>query len=136
MRILSEKLRGPAIAVVLLAALLSLGFQVPRGMVSGPGSTDSISGFASRYDELKRMKVLPDQVGYIGDRKPKDLQSVMAFMLTQYTLAPVVVEQSVAHEVVIGNYYSTPPSAEELRTHHLSVVKDFNNGVVLYRRVP
>jgi len=99
-------------------------------------AVDPVTAFEARFSPLKMDNPIHGPVGYLGDRKPKDLQSVMAFMLTQYTLAPVVVEQGAAHEFVIGNFFSAPPTSDQLLELKLEMVRDFQNGVVLYRRVP
>jgi len=125
-----------ALAIAALAALIYLGLQIPRTGLPSGRTKDPISDFNARFDEIKQMKVLRDRVGYLGDKKPKDVQSVMAFMLTQYALAPVVVEQGNARAWVVGNFFTVPPTVEELRALNLEPVRDFGNGVVLYRRVP
>lgn len=132
---LKRKRLNISFIIIYIVALSVIMYQIIDQKFPDATINNSISLFANRYIDILPL-ISSDFIGYLGDSKPKDIQSVMAFMLTQYTLAPVVVDQTTAHDYVVGNYYSAPPTAEDLRTLHLIIVKDFNNGVVLYRRVP
>jgi hypothetical protein len=100
------------------------------------GYKDSVGEYSLRFPDVKPFLPASGVVGYLGDQKEKDMQSVMAFMLAQYNLAPVVLEQGARHEWVVGSYISAPPTPDRLRELHLKIVRDFGNGVVLYRRTP
>jgi hypothetical protein len=97
---------------------------------------DAVDIYASRFTELRRVLPGVGLVGYLGDRKPEDLESDVAFMLAQYTLAPLVVEKSTTREWVIGNFSDAPPTAQDLAGLNLEPVRDFGAGVVLYRWMP
>lgn len=81
-----------------------------------------------RFSGLK--SALPKQgiVGYIGESGNISV-TTGAYYLTQYALAPLVVDHSPHHELVVGNFPSSSPSAADLQG--LSVLKDFGNGVLL-----
>ena len=64
-------------------------------------------------------------VGYIGE--PDDLPG---YYLAQYALAPLVVDRSPNHPLVVGNFAvsQTPGFASA----HLQLVKDYGHGVLLF----
>ena len=63
-------------------------------------------------------------MGYIGDSSdPSD------YYLAQYALAPLVVDHSPNHPLVVGNFTSSPPVPAPDR---LQLVKDFGSGVLLF----
>lgn len=89
----------------------------PYADAVGPGSDQ-------RFAALKQ--VLPQQgiVGYIGNSgSPAD------YYLTQYALAPLIVDHSSNHPLVVGNFSNSPPAVPP---DHLQLVKDFGNGVLLF----
>jgi hypothetical protein len=79
-------------------------------------------------------------VGYVGSpeptaRTPKEADSAALLhfrrhLLAQYTLAPVLLIEGTASELVVGNFDGgTPPAPPGL-----SMVRDFGDGLVLFRR--
>lgn len=70
---------------------------------------------------------LPQQgiIGYVGD--PGDLP---AYYLAQYALAPLVVDRSSDHPLVVGNFADSQTA--NLPSAHLELVKDFGHGVLLF----
>lgn len=78
-----------------------------------------------RFAALKQ--ALPQQgiVGYVGNAdSPAD------YYLAQYALAPLVVDHSSNHSLVVGNFSVSPPPA--LLPDHLRLGQDFGNGVLLF----
>jgi hypothetical protein len=78
---------------------------------------------------------LPAQgrVGYISDKMPwvSDNAGVVRYFVTQYDLAPVVVEIGTAPQLVVGNF-------QEFNSHSvpadLLFVRDFGGGVMLFQK--
>ncbi len=74
-------------------------------------------------------KALPVRgvVGYVED--PDETTDDGAYYLTQYALAPLIVDHSPNHPLVVGNFskLSGAPPPVKLR-----VLKDFGNGVFLF----
>jgi hypothetical protein len=64
-------------------------------------------------------------VGYIGE---SGNSSTPDYYLTQYALAPLVVDRSTHHAIVIGNFPLSPPSN---LPPNLRLVEDFGSGVLL-----
>jgi hypothetical protein len=79
-----------------------------------------------RFSELRDVLPKAGVVGYIGE---SDAVAVGHYYLTQYALAPLVVDHSSEHAIVIGNFPRSQPTAfpEKLR-----LVRDFGNGVLLF----
>jgi hypothetical protein len=71
--------------------------------------------------------VLPKRgvVGYVGESD----DSTADYYLAQYALAPLVVDRSANHPLVIGNFPSSPLP---LQTKGLRLVRDFGSGVLLF----
>lgn len=70
---------------------------------------------------------LPQQgiLGYIGNSNdPAD------YYLAQYALAPLVVDHSPNHALVVCNL--TASEAQDMSPNHLQLLKDFGNGVLLF----
>jgi hypothetical protein len=81
-------------------------------------------------------------VGYLGHPKPTGatptdsnaaaLLHFRRYLLAQYSLAPVLLIEGTDHELIVGNFFpgSSPPAPPGFR-----LVRDFGDGVVLFRRV-
>jgi len=98
-----------------------------------PGSTPS--DVAKRSDQrFARLKAaLPERgvVGYIGESGTPGLPD---YYLAQYALAPLVLDHSANHALVIGNFSTVPSKGSLSRDLHL--VKDFGDGVLLFATQP
>jgi hypothetical protein len=79
-----------------------------------------------RFAALKSALPVTGVVGYIGEPGTPALAD---YYLAQYALAPLVLDQSPSHRLVVGNYpnQSPPPAAPGL-----SGARDFGNGVFLF----
>ncbi len=80
-----------------------------------------------RFSALKA--ALPERgvVGYIGEPGTPALAD---YYLTQYALAPLVIDHSSNHALVVGNFPASPALSAPLDDLHL--VKDFGDGVLLF----
>lgn len=116
-----------AILIFIFCCLLS-SFRVLRD--APPPTGIHVDHLQQRSDQrfaaLRTSALLPQQgvVGYIGDSSdPSD------YYLAQYALAPLVVDHSPNHPLVVGNFTSSPPVPAPDR---LQLVKDFGSGVLLF----
>jgi len=76
-------------------------------------------------------------IGYISNLEFSDIRGSVAFFGAQYALTPrilMAIGDSRAGDLVLGNYSTQVDAAQVARAHHLSVVKDFGAGVILFRR--
>jgi hypothetical protein len=78
-----------------------------------------------RFSSLKSNLPQRGVVGYVGE--PGTL-AIADYYLTQYALAPIIIDHSPNHALVIGNFPALPPAPPG----NLRLVKDFGNGVLLY----
>src|SRR5262245_55932558 len=116
-----------AILVFILACLLSAIRLVVDAPSPGNIQPDDISMRSDqRFAALKANLPPRGVVGYLGE--PGDSRTP-DYYLTQYALAPLVVDLSSNHRIVVGNFPSAPP-AQLPQT--LRGVKDFGNGVILF----
>ena len=75
------------------------------------------------------------QVGYLSDLSFEVTAGSAAYFGVMYALAPRLVTRSAdRHEWVVGNFSHPLDYAAAGRGHHLEIVKDFGNGIVLFRR--
>ena len=119
------------ITVFVLIALQANIKQCWKGAVHyrKSGGKDEISQYLSRFDALKQILPPCGVVGYTSD----DPLNAKGFSLTQYAVMPVIVDQTADHALVIGNFRS-PQIHSALHTEHrLELLKDFGNGVMLFK---
>lgn len=126
----SQSASGKTIGAILLfvaCCLLSTAhilFQAPRPRRI---SSDDISKRSDqRFSALKARLPTSGVIGYIG--KPGESASP-DYYLTQYGLAPLVVDFSPNHSLVIGNF---PSSGVPVIPPGLTLVEDFGDGVMLF----
>lgn len=114
------------ILLFVLCCLLSTGrilFQAPSP--KRVAADDIAKRSDQRFAALKLRLPASGVIGYIGE--PGD-RAVPDYYLTQYALAPLVVDQSPDHAIVIANF---PSAAASEIPQNLRVVENFGNGVLL-----
>ena len=132
-----------ALLLVLLYAGASTVEWLERGTAGSRRSApDEISVYERRFRDLRAALPARGLVGYLGDPELAHATSREAnaaallrfrrYLLAQYTLAPLLLVQSTRPEFVIGNF--SDPAARPAPAG-FQVVRDFGDGVVLYRRV-
>ena len=119
--------RVAAILLLVACCLLSTAhilFQAPR---PGHISADDISKRSDlRFAALKARLPTSGVIGYIGE--PGD-SATPDYYLAQYSLAPLVVDFSANHSIVVGNF---PSSKGGVIPRGLTPMEDFGNGVILF----
>jgi hypothetical protein len=93
----------------------------PRQLRADTVDLSSDQRFAALKQALPRQGI----VGYIGDSV-----SPAEYYFTQYALAPLIVDHSPNHPLVVGNFSVSEPPA--VPPDHLRLMKDFGNGVQLF----
>ena len=81
-----------------------------------------------RFSALRA--ALPERgvIGYVGE---PGADAMGDYYWAQYALAPLVVEHSPNHRLVVGNFVSTSAARPAFENLHLA--RDFGNGVLLFR---
>jgi hypothetical protein len=125
-------------AVIALAAiaLASSFWQLLDLLGAAPQYAQAfgVAAFEKRFDEFRKT-VQPHSVfGYLSDNAPNDPSARPEFYLTQYTLAPAIVKLSTNESWVVLNYHSTKQDTTLLPAHHLKLVQNFGNGVMLLQK--
>jgi len=133
-------------ALIMICALyagLSLFLEKARDF-PGTGWEDPVSLHERRIEPLK--SVLPPRgaVGYVTaldsekifarERSLRDVELLGHFILTQYTLAPVYVYNTPDRPLVVGNFIGSNPDDSRIARKGLVTLKDFGDGLILYRR--
>ncbi|MHB8908709.1 MAG: hypothetical protein ACYDAA_07500 [Syntrophales bacterium] len=105
---------------------------------------DPVTIHEERIRQLKPFLPASGVVGYVttvensrifADEKTfRNVEYLAQYVLTQYTLAPLIVRNSPEFPLVIGNFLDGPPAPGFLEKNGLVPVKDFGDGLILYRR--
>ena len=114
------------ILVFVFCCLLSSARLVIKAPIPGRSTPDEIAQRSDlRFASLKA--VLPQRgvIGYVGDAGES---GVAPYYLAQYALAPLVLDRSPNHPLVVGNFPLSPSAAP---VEKLRLVKDFGDGVLL-----
>lgn len=120
-------LRAPACIVLFVLCCLLSTIRVVRDASSALHTIDDVSIRSDqRFSALKARLPAHGVIGYIGETGDS---ATPDYYLTQYALAPLVVDASPHHAIVIGNFPSSQPSHIP---QGLQVVADFGNGVMLF----
>jgi hypothetical protein len=107
---------------------------------------DPVTIHEERIRQLRDFLPASGAVGYVttvendrifADEKTfRNVEYLAQYVLTQYTLAPLIVRNSPRLPLVVGNFLDGPPAAGFLEKNNLVPVKDFGDGLILYRREP
>ena len=79
---------------------------------------------------------LPDgaTIGYLTDLEPGSVAASAMFNAAQYVLAPRILKKDREEPQVLGNFSRPADLAAIGRQHGLRIERDFQNGVVLFRK--
>lgn len=123
----SDSVRRLTIAGVLfifccLLSTVRVVTNTPRRLSKDDIAKRSDLRFAALKAELPKRGV----VGYVGGTGDS---SVADYYLAQYALAPLVVDESPNHTLVVGNF---PASQAKATFFDLQLVREFGDGVILF----
>jgi len=135
---------GLALLVLLTGyAVLHLLWQGIRSYPEIP-ETDSVTIHEARINQLEPFLPASGAVGYVTtvendqifakERAFQNVEYLAQYVLTQYTLAPLIVRNSPDLPLVVGNFLDGPPAPGFPAKHGLAPLRDFGDGLVLYRR--
>jgi hypothetical protein len=117
--------RSIAVLVLFIVSCLYSSFRLVHNSLH-PASPDNVAKLSDeRFAALKGALRSRGVVGYVGDSGES---ATSDYYLTQYALAPLIVDRSTDHELVVGNF---PNGRLPQFPSTLQVEKDFGNGVVL-----
>jgi hypothetical protein len=120
----------------LLAKNIEIYAQLPQ--------KDPVTLHEARIAQLKGSLPSSGHVGYVTTVESEKIfayekafqnpEYLAQYALTQFTLAPLIVRNSPDEPLVVGNFLDGPPAPGFLENHHLIPVKDFGDGLILFRR--
>lgn len=117
-----------AVLVLVLCCLISTGrifWDAPRPGHSQPAAKERRS--EQRFAALKSS--LPERgvIGYVGE---PGADAMGDYYWAQYALAPLVLDHSTNHPLVVGNFVQTAGTGPG--RGNLQLIKDFGDGVQLF----
>ncbi len=131
--------RRPAGLTVVYGLLVaSLLCQIPLlqravRLARGGFSDDVVARAEERLRPLRASLAGQRRAGYLtdvpGDSIGNDAAATERYFLTQYVLAPVVLERGTGPSRVIGNFAA---GRVPVRYRNLSILKDFGDGLVVF----
>ena len=134
----SAQVLAACAAVVLLALWSTVSFRGATEELAGPNAdVYKIGDQAARFQEL--ISALPSEgiLGYVSDVPTSKTLASVLYSSARYTVAPrLVTDQNVkpAPEWVIGNFSMPLDVVQFGKDRGLTLVRDFGNGAVLYRK--
>jgi hypothetical protein len=126
---------------VILFSLLSAHLALWGALDPPPWTVaqDEISRYEARFRRLRSALPPKGVVGYLAEPRrldrPADSKYSKGFYLTEYALVPVVVVNSTEPVLVIGNFRSVG-SEREVTDPTLILLRDFGDGILLFRHWP
>ncbi len=137
---------GLLILVILAGySVFSLLAQSVR-IYNGLPEKDPVTIHETRIAQLLPLLPASGAVGYVttvendrifaAERTFTNVEFLAQYVLTQYTLAPRIVRNRPDLPLVVGNFIDGPPAPGFLEKNGLVPLKDFGDGLVLYRREP
>jgi hypothetical protein len=115
-----------ATLIFVLGCLLSTVRILRDAPIPGHVHTDDVAKNSDqRFAALKAALPSHGVVGYVGESG----NPIADYYLAQYALAPLVIDRSPNHPLVIGNFPASPPPSP---SDHLQLLTDFGNGVLLF----
>ena len=126
-----------------LAASLNLLYQNGKAYPDFL-KTDPVTIHERRINQIKGALPGTAAVGYVTavdnekifyyERSLFNVEFLAQYILTQYTLAPVLVYNSPDYPLVVGNYIDGSPDVDFLKKNRLTPVRDFGDGLILYQK--
>lgn len=123
-------------AGVLLLCVLAVVYAVEicrRTHVLTQAPPDLVTLHELRLAELRKRLPAHGVVGYVADEGVGEDKAWRRFATTQYVLAPVIVERTTEHELVVG-VFDDPSRITAVSTGgNLLLVEEFGGGVALFK---
>jgi hypothetical protein len=128
--------------------IAGIGGVILLCIISLVQSYRSVDAYARAYQDPYMINAQPErlreaipllanqaEVGYLSDISFEVTSGSAAYFGVMYALAPRLVTRSADREEwVVGNFSRPQDYAAAGAAHHLDVVKDFGNGIVVFRR--
>ncbi|MGH7517641.1 MAG: glycosyltransferase [Gemmatimonadales bacterium] len=121
----------------IVSSVRLLGRTLRVADLSGP---DEITRYEARFQELRHVLPPRARVGYLTDHMPQSAAAgddaprlaFKRYLLTQYALLPAMVLPGIHGQLTVGNFHSAD-GMDSTATRGLTLIRDFGNGVLLFR---
>ncbi|MBI1791554.1 MAG: hypothetical protein HYR60_28835 [Acidobacteria bacterium] len=130
---MTETARSKAAAYLTVACALAVSAAWLREAGQGSGSA-FVDLYEQRYAGLREALPQRGVAGWISDLPEGDINYITDRCLLQYAIAPVILAGDSSHPLVIGSFHTTGGIAAATEGKSLTLVKDFGQGVMLFRR--
>jgi hypothetical protein len=135
----ADRQRNKGIAAVLLGGFCLLcslqELHIARNEYPEYAVAVNLTSWKERYAPLKEMLAGEGAVGYITDTETDPVTgNNTGRILTQFFLYPVLVEAGTQRRYVIGFFQHTPLRSNDPQFRNFTLVRDFGNGLILFRR--
>ncbi len=97
--------------------------------------SDQITLYEKRFMELKEFLQNHLAVGYVSDYDDNSDEDGIAYSMTQYVLAPIILVRGIKRNFIVGNFHSAKLNIKAYEKENLSLYRDFGNGVILFERM-
>ena len=102
---------------------------------------DNITLYEKKLSEIKKDLKPYSIVGYIADRQYRNIglerDAAGYLYITRYALSPLIIDEtSTDYPVVIGNFLNIPAGRKNASGLGLVLIKDYGNGLMLFKRKP
>ena len=134
-KINSSRQKLSAIAIIICSLLVN-GYMLIENIRFPENTRQNISKYEKRFNKLRQLLPQRGVIGYIADDENEGDQDFIdsRIYLAQYTLAPVILVRSLDYDLIVGNFLDHTRDFEIYRKQGLIPIKDFGNGVVLFKR--
>ena len=135
-----------AIIAIIICALYVNVFLLYECVVFPESIIENISGYLNRFVTLRDVLPRHGAVGYIDGLDDDELSTpgkkysldeelpTQRIYLAQYALSPVILVRSLDYQLVVGNFINPPPDLEMYRKMGLVPLRDFGNGIIMFKR--
>ena len=98
---------------------------------------DDVTRYEMRFAKLRPLLPRHGTVGYVTDKEGlRDIAANEKYLYVRYTLAPVLVEDSPRHALVVGNLTQPTTDLQQfLHDKHLALLKNLGDGVLLLQGI-
>ena len=123
------------IVAIIICAVFVNGYVLVDNIRFPEKTAQDIARYERRFIELSRHLQLRGVIGFTTDvgkneeREDPDFRKLSA----QYSLAPVIIVESLDYPLVAGHFRNPSPDLETYRQLGLIRLRDFGNGIILFR---
>jgi hypothetical protein len=135
-----------AILSIIICALSVNLYILANNIIFPEKKIQYISGYLNRFEPLREILPRSGAVGYLDGMADDEIATprnkylldeslpTLQLYLAQYSLAPIILVRSLDYRFVVGNYRNPKPDFETYRQMGLIPLRNFGNGVVLFRQ--